>query len=311
MVRAADDMRDAELEVVDDRGELVRRAAVRSREGRAAAREVDRALVVADGRARLQSSRGRLRSTSSLARSAGPGPRRSRPRATRGRRGWHARHPRPCANDPYRRSGARAPRAARRRSCGWRRRSAHCRDGASRSGSAQSAPEPCAYTQPRSRYSSKPRSRAAPTWPRSSSSSCLTWKQDLPLSNRSSSGAKRSLLLGVRVHRHEVEADVAFLADDSCEVHLRTLPALDLDVLLRPELEVALARDPAGARGEGRRVGPESLLEPIENRGEVARRGHPSIVTCPGCKATRPSQARIARYGPRSNSPSCATCVYA
>ena len=42
---------------------------------------------------------------------------------------------------------------------------------------------------------------------------------------------------------------------------------------------------------------------------DARRSGHPSIGTCPGCDATRSSQLRIAGYGSRSKSPSCATCV--
>ena len=42
-----------------------------------------------------------------------------------------------------------------------------------------------------------------------------------------------------------------------------------------------------------------------------ADRHQASIGTCPGCAATRSSQALIAGYADRSKPPSCATCVYA
>ena len=48
-------------------------------------------------------------------------------------------------------------------------------------------------------------------------------------------------------------------------------------------------------------------------RGEADADGHgyASIGTCPGWATTRSSHARMAGYGSRSKSPSCATCVYA
>ncbi len=132
VVRAADDMCDPELEVVDDRGELVGGRAVRTQQRRAAAAEPNGALVVALGRSRPERALGRSRVERHRARSAAAAPRRTRHRATRGRRGSPPPRPRPCASGRCRRSGGRGRPLGRPRSSCSRPRSARCRRGATR-----------------------------------------------------------------------------------------------------------------------------------------------------------------------------------
>ena len=86
VIRAADDVRDAEVEIVCDGCELVRRSSVRPEQGRAVAPEPHGPVVVAIGRRRSPAPALRPRRTPHPARSAAPALRRSRPRARRDRR---------------------------------------------------------------------------------------------------------------------------------------------------------------------------------------------------------------------------------
>ncbi len=61
VIRAAQHVRDREIEIVDHRGELVRRGAVRAQQGGAAAKQPHGALGVALGRLTCDRSRRRLR----------------------------------------------------------------------------------------------------------------------------------------------------------------------------------------------------------------------------------------------------------
>ena len=105
-VLAADDVRDPEVEVVDDRREVVRRTAVGANE-RGALRSAG-----APSGSGSAISRAASRCLSQRARSAGAGPRPTRPRAIRARAGSPPRSRPPTAQRPCRRSAGRT-----RRSC--------------------------------------------------------------------------------------------------------------------------------------------------------------------------------------------------
>ena len=139
VVGAADDVGDAEVEVVDDGRELIGGGAVRARQRRPG--EPDRPVRVAD-RAGFERERRCLGVT------LGPLALPDRPlvpadpEPARDRRGSPPRRRGRCAPDRCRRSAGRARHRARRRTRGWRRRSARCRGGATRSGSVRSGREP-------------------------------------------------------------------------------------------------------------------------------------------------------------------------
>ena len=141
VVVPADHVRDTELEVVDHRRELVGRGAVRAQQCRSGRAQPHGAVLVALGAAGRQRPLGCLRvERTPLALPQRPLVERDlEPREVV--RGSPPRRPRPSAKDPCRRSGARSHRLARRRSVGWRQRSARSRGGASRSGSGRSGLE--------------------------------------------------------------------------------------------------------------------------------------------------------------------------